>query len=95
VSFAAITLCVASQQVFIVVSLCFITTQSGNFWIHPRILHDPPSVIEMFVMISLITPEFIKGFGSYQPFTTQCSVHREFSAILSISRGHKNDIQQS
>jgi hypothetical protein len=36
VSFAAITLCVASQQVFIVV--CFVMTQSGNFWIHLRIV---------------------------------------------------------
>jgi hypothetical protein len=35
VSFAAITLCVASQRVFIVVH--FVMTQSGNFWIHPRI----------------------------------------------------------
>jgi hypothetical protein len=33
-SFAAITLCVASQRVFIVVYL--VTTQSGNFWIYPR-----------------------------------------------------------
>jgi hypothetical protein len=35
VSFIAITLCDASQQVFVaVVSL---STHSGNFWIHPRI----------------------------------------------------------
>jgi hypothetical protein len=34
VSFAAITLCVASQRVFIVVY--FGMTQSGNFWIHTR-----------------------------------------------------------
>jgi hypothetical protein len=34
VSFAAITICVASQRVFIVVY--FVMTQSGNFWIHPR-----------------------------------------------------------
>jgi hypothetical protein len=33
VSFAAITLCVASQRMFIVISL---STQSGNFWIHFR-----------------------------------------------------------
>jgi hypothetical protein len=34
VSFAAITLCVASQRVFIVaVVIYFVTTQSGNFWI--------------------------------------------------------------
>jgi hypothetical protein len=36
VSSAAITLCVASQRVFIVV-VYFFMTQSGNFWIHPRI----------------------------------------------------------
>jgi hypothetical protein len=35
VSFAVITLCVASQHVFIVISL---STQSGNFWIHPRMI---------------------------------------------------------
>jgi hypothetical protein len=34
VSFAAITLCVTCQLVFIVY---FVMTQSGNFWIHPRI----------------------------------------------------------
>jgi hypothetical protein len=36
VSFAAITLCVASQRMFIVVSKYFFMIQSGNFWIHPR-----------------------------------------------------------
>jgi hypothetical protein len=35
VSFAAITLCVASQRVFVVVY--FVMTQSGNFWIHTHI----------------------------------------------------------
>jgi len=35
VSFAAITICVASQRVFIVVVISLFT-QSGNFWIHPR-----------------------------------------------------------
>jgi hypothetical protein len=34
VSFAAITFCVVSQRMFIVVY--FVTTQSKNFWIHPR-----------------------------------------------------------
>jgi hypothetical protein len=38
VSFAAITLCVASQQVFIVISVISLSTQSGNFRIHPDIL---------------------------------------------------------
>jgi hypothetical protein len=36
VSFAAITLRVASQRMFIVVSVNFFMTQSGNFWIHHR-----------------------------------------------------------
>jgi hypothetical protein len=35
VSFAAMTLCVASQRVFIVVVIS-LSTQSGSFWIHPR-----------------------------------------------------------
>jgi hypothetical protein len=33
VTFAAISLCVASQRVFVFISL---STQSGNFWIHSR-----------------------------------------------------------
>jgi hypothetical protein len=36
VSFAAITLCVTSQRVFVVVVTYFVMTQSGNFWIYPR-----------------------------------------------------------
>jgi hypothetical protein len=41
VSFVAITLCVASQRVFVVVVVVvivvyFVMTQSGNFWIHPH-----------------------------------------------------------
>jgi hypothetical protein len=42
VSFATITLCVASQRVFVVVVVVvvvyFVMTQSGNFWIHPCML---------------------------------------------------------
>jgi len=38
VSFAAITLCVASQRVSIVIVVYFVTTQSGYFWIQPRIV---------------------------------------------------------
>jgi hypothetical protein len=36
-SFTAITLCFVSQRVFNVVVVYFVMTQSGNFWIHPRI----------------------------------------------------------
>jgi hypothetical protein len=39
VSFAAVTPCAASQLVFIVVSVYFVSIQSGNFWIHPRMFH--------------------------------------------------------
>jgi hypothetical protein len=52
VSFAAITLCVASQRMFIVV--ISLSTHSGNFWIHPRLSfpggeadHSPPSSAEV------------------------------------------------
>jgi hypothetical protein len=45
VTFAAITLCVASQRVFIIVVVVvvvvvvvyFVMTQFGNFWLYPRI----------------------------------------------------------
>jgi len=48
VSFATTTLCVASQRVFViiivvvvvVVVVYLVMTQSGNFWLHPRM---PPS----------------------------------------------------
>jgi hypothetical protein len=45
VSFVAITLCVASQRVFIVVVVYFgmLSTQSGNFWIH---LHITEKIVE-------------------------------------------------
>jgi hypothetical protein len=36
VSFAAITLCVVSQRVFVFV-VNFVITQSGNFWIYSRV----------------------------------------------------------
>jgi len=40
VSFTASILCVASQRVFVVVVVVvvvyFLSTQSGNLWIHPR-----------------------------------------------------------
>jgi hypothetical protein len=38
VSFAIITLCVAYQRVFIVISIYFVMTQFENFWIHPCVL---------------------------------------------------------
>jgi len=38
VSFATITICVASERVFIVVCLYFVMTQPGNIWIHHRMV---------------------------------------------------------
>jgi hypothetical protein len=38
VNVATITLCVASQRVFIVTVVYLVMTRSGNFWILPRIL---------------------------------------------------------
>jgi hypothetical protein len=52
VSFDAVTLCVASQRVFIVVSIYFIMTQSGNFWIHPRTTFMLTSTLKMEVVDS-------------------------------------------
>jgi hypothetical protein len=48
VSFAAITLCVASQRVFIFV-VYFVMTESGNFWIQPR-----TSPLILLILISSI-----------------------------------------
>jgi hypothetical protein len=44
VNFASITVCVAFQRVFIVVSVYFVITQSGNFCIHPRIYFITPQI---------------------------------------------------
>jgi hypothetical protein len=51
VSFSAVTLCVASQRVFIVVY--FVMTQSGYFWIHSRI-----------TKMKLAQVPFVKGIRS-------------------------------
>jgi len=48
VSFAAIVLCVASLRVFIVVY--FVMTQSGNFWIHPRIAEVAVKIFDTIIL---------------------------------------------
>jgi hypothetical protein len=58
VCFAAITLCVVSQWVFIVVSIYFsLLTQSGNFWIHPHttIIHDSTLSLPISALFDSIT----------------------------------------
>jgi hypothetical protein len=64
-SFAAITLCVASQRVFVVV-VYFVTTQSGNFWIHPHIIHFKvitwgPYLVRRFTESSPSPPSNMSG----------------------------------
>jgi hypothetical protein len=44
VSFAAITLCIASQRAIQNVSVYFLMIQSGNVWIHPRISRNYPVI---------------------------------------------------
>jgi hypothetical protein len=54
VSFAAITLCVASQRVFIVVIVYFVMTQYGNFWIYPRMHERENSGRPLLIQVSEI-----------------------------------------
>jgi hypothetical protein len=51
VSFAAITLYVASHRVLIIV-VYFVTTQSGNFWIHPRMRSPNWSLSTFFFFLN-------------------------------------------
>jgi hypothetical protein len=53
VSFAAVALCVSYQRVFIVVTVYFIMTQSGNVWIHPDKLITHHSLTTKHVEIKL------------------------------------------
>jgi hypothetical protein len=47
-TWAVITLCTASQRVFIVIVIVYcVTTQSGNFWIHRRILEFDSSASQL------------------------------------------------
>jgi hypothetical protein len=53
-SFAAITLCVASQRVFVVVvvvvaaAAASLSTQSGKFWIQPRVCDIGNNRVDIF-----------------------------------------------
>jgi hypothetical protein len=55
VSFAAIILCVASHRVFIIVVVYFVMTQSGNFWIHPRMLNSSSDVAVLAVGLKKVS----------------------------------------
>jgi hypothetical protein len=56
VSFAAITLCVASQRVIPEKSIYFLSTQSGNFWMHPRMSTDTAGRCHSQQRRSFLTP---------------------------------------
>jgi hypothetical protein len=70
VSFVAITLCVASQRVFVVASL---STQSGNFWIHPR---TKDAEYEM------VLHNFVRYFPTKTKALTLCSML--FNDVISV-----------
>jgi hypothetical protein len=53
VIFAAITHCVASQRVLVLISL---STQSGNFWIHPRIDCHEKKIVDLPVSLRVARP---------------------------------------
>jgi hypothetical protein len=73
VSFVTITLCVASQRVFVVVRVYFVMTQSGNFWIHSRISSyfwfsvaaGHSNVTHMNVKLHVSLPAFLWTYNSF------------------------------
>jgi hypothetical protein len=62
VSFDAITLCVASQRVFIVVY--FVMNHSGNFWIHPRTSLRSIRILSSNLRVDLRSYLFFSGFAT-------------------------------
>jgi len=83
VSFAVITLCVASQRVFIaVVVVYFLMTQSGNFWIHPHmkgisraVICSPPPVT---ATLGITQTRVFKTRGSYSGHCASRGVSLKF-----------------
>jgi hypothetical protein len=64
VSSAAITLCVASQRVFIVVVISS-STQSGNFLIHPFTVEDFKEYqIKCLEQVERLSPEYFSSKGT-------------------------------
>jgi hypothetical protein len=70
VSFAAITLRVAPQQVIPKVSVYFVMTQSGNFWIRPR-MHMTQYLASQNVQVLLSALPLQNSYSFYHnPFGT-------------------------
>jgi hypothetical protein len=83
VSFAAITLCVASQRVLTVVY--FVMTQSGKFWIYPRILEVAITITayNFELTVDIIKLRLAKGPTSFR-------INRSWygGILLCIKRGY-------
>jgi hypothetical protein len=63
VSSVAITVCVASQRVFVVDDVYFVTTQSGNFWIHPRKMYL--TMISKYCHATIACPNIFKQSSKF------------------------------
>jgi len=72
-SFAAITLCAASQRVVIVV-VYFVMTQSGNFWIHPRTPRDSGDITQRFGGTQCLSSWRIQAVGSSETLASNCNI---------------------
>jgi hypothetical protein len=93
VSFAAITLCVASQRVYITV-ISFLT-QSGNFWIHPQICQISFTLhlnfvtfvaSSLHVWITVLSWHCSPtNFGSLPPYATERCVQVALWCYLNIN----------
>jgi hypothetical protein len=91
VSFAAIILFVASQRVIPKVSIYFVMTQSGNFWIHPCMLMMRRVVVlclPVLLHINFLLKAFIPAFpdsmtesesldGGAGAYSNECSETRK------------------
>jgi hypothetical protein len=77
VSFAAITLCVTSQRVSIVVYL--VSTQSGNFWIHPRI-----KVTDLFLIFNRLCNDEVFISPIWQVVLFVCVVSHRHTYPLTL-----------
>jgi hypothetical protein len=97
VSFAAITLCVSSQRVFIIIVVYFVMTQSGNFWILPRTTELLLTGAHLVIVVSLvyssspskwprfITEEFTKFVTDYILSGTYITTRNVSSLMIGIS----------
>jgi hypothetical protein len=82
-SFAAITLCVASQE-----WLLFVMTQSGNFWTHSRTCSSVTTDLGLYTSLSftfLVSCVFSSRYTkSNYKATVLCLVYCRFETVLLI-----------